>query len=390
MKLLMISTDRSIFEEDSAVRERLIEQAALVSELHVVVFTLPGEQFKKFSIGELHVYPSMSSHKLTYLPDAYEAAKRLLRRKSKHALKEEGWLVTTQDPFETGILGYLVARKFHLPLHLQLHTDPFSRAWQSEKFLNRIRYTIMLFLLHHASGIRVVSERVYRAVCASGVRKERITRVPIFVDVEKFQKAKPSFDLHQSYPEFLQIILSIGRLQPEKNYHGLIRAFARVARTHPDALLLIVGSGPLRERLLVLARSLNLHHQLRILPWARDVASYYKTCDLYVQPSLYEGWGLAVIEAMASSAPVVMTNVGCAGELIRDGETGLVAPTGNDGELANAISRMLDDNTLRATILGNAKEEVKKLATKEVTLGLYKTSWEKALVEFTCKTHEKR
>ncbi len=380
MKILMISTDRSIFEEDSAVRARLVEQAALTSDLHVIVFTPKGEQFKKFSIGEhLHIYPSWSSHKLTYLPDAYEAAKRLLRRKNKHVLKEEKWLVTTQDPFETGIVGYLISRKFHLPLHLQLHTDPFSRAWQSEKFLNRIRYVIMLFLLNHASGVRVVSERVYRAVVASGVRKEQITRVPIFVDGEKFQKAKPSFDLHQSYPEYSQIILSIGRLQPEKNYHGLIRAFARVARTHPDALLLIVGSGPLRERLLVLARSLNIHQQLRILPWARDVVSYYKTCDCYVQPSLYEGWGLAVIEAMASNAPVVMSDVGCAGEVVRNEETGLVVEVANEMDMANAVSRILDDKTLRTTILGNAKIEIKKLATKQETLELYKTSWEKAL-----------
>ena len=59
MKVLMISTDRTIFEDDSAVRERLALQAALTSELHVIVFTPKGEEFKKFSMGEhIHVYPS--------------------------------------------------------------------------------------------------------------------------------------------------------------------------------------------------------------------------------------------------------------------------------------------------------------------------------------------
>jgi glycosyltransferase involved in cell wall biosynthesis len=170
----------------------------------------------------------------------------------------------------------------------------------------------------------------------------------------------------------------MGRLQPEKNYRGLIRAFARVRKIHDDAMLLIVGSGPERDRLLSLARSLDLDECVKILPWARDVASYYKSCDLYVQPSLYEGWGLAVIEALASGAPVVMTDVGCAGEVVRNGETGMVVPPRNEQALADAVIRVLGDDTLRAAITTKAKEEVKKCVTKAETLRLYKASWEKA------------
>jgi glycosyltransferase involved in cell wall biosynthesis len=372
----MISTDRTIFEKDSAVRLRLLEQAALTSELHVIVFTPKGEQFKKFHDGKhLKVYPTSSVNKFTYLSDAYALAKKIL---PKRAHKEK-WLISTQDPFETGALGYLIARKFRLPLHLQLHTDPFSLEWRLEKFMNRSRYMIMLFLLRRASGIRVVSDRVFRSVALLGIPEERITKVPIFIDVEKFVNAVPAFDLHRSYPEFSRIVLSMGRLQPEKNYRGLIRAFARVRRIHDAALLLIVGSGPERDRLLSLARSLDLDDCVKILPWARDVASYYKSCDVYVQPSLYEGWGLAVIEALASGAPVVMTDVGCAGEVVRNDETGLVVPPHNEQALADAIVRVLSDDALRATITEKGDVEVKKCATKEETLALYKTSWENAV-----------
>jgi glycosyltransferase involved in cell wall biosynthesis len=375
IKILMISTDRSIFEKDSAVRLRLTEQAALTAELHVIVFTPKGEQFKKFTDGKhLHVYPTASVNKFTYLPDAFMLARQILRR-SAH---KEKWLVSTQDPFESGLLGYLIAWKFRLPLHLQLHTDPFSVEWRTEKFMNRARYEVMLFLLRRASGVRVVSDRVFRSVSLLGVSEERITKVPIFVDVKKFLDAVPAFDLHRSYPEFSRIVLSMGRLQPEKNYRGLIRAFARVRKIHDDAMLLIVGSGPERDRLLSLARSLDLDECVKILPWARDVASYYKSCDLYVQPSLYEGWGLAVIEALASGAPVVMTDVGCAGEVVRNGETGMVVPPRNEQALADAVIRVLGDDTLRAAITTKAKEEVKKCVTKAETLRLYKASWEKA------------
>lgn len=377
----MFSTDRSIFDPDSGVSARLREQAALVSEMHVIVFTPQGEKFKKLILGNhLTIHPTSSKSKYTYLQDAYHIGKEILH-KQKVEGNEKGhtkWLVTTQDPFETGLLGYVLSRKFHLPLHLQLHTDPFSHEWRQEKFSNRIRFIVARFLLHCAASIRVVSERTLQSVVALGVPVDRVTKVPIFVDVEKFAAAKPTFDLHQSYSRFSQIILSIGRLQPEKNYNGLIRAFAKVHKAHPETMLLIVGSGPERDKLLSIARSLEIHEAVAILPWARDVASYYKSCDIYVQPSLYEGWGMAVIEAMASGAPVVMTDVGCAGEVVRSEETGLVIKPGSEEELVFALERLLSNNALRLKLSGNSLKEVKKLATKAETLVLYLSSWEKA------------
>ncbi len=372
IKVLMISTDKSVFDADSALLSRLKEQAGLVSELHVVVFTPKGERFKKFHGGEhLTIYPTSSVGKWSYLPDAFRLAKSIIA----HHGHREKWLVSTQDPFETGALGYLIAKVLHVPLHLQIHTDPWSEEWKHERAMNRVRFALMYFLLLQASGIRVVSRRVEESVLRMGIKRECVTRVPIYTDVAMWKNAVPTFDLHVSYKMFGRIILSIGRLQPEKNFHGLIRAFAEVQKRHNDALLLIVGSGPLRERLLLLASSLGLAESVIVLPWARDVVSYYKTCDLYVQPSLYEGWGLAVVEAMASGAPVLMTNVGIAGELVRDRETGLVIPVADERALVGAMVEMLASVTLRKSLPEAAFAEVAKLPTHAETLAAYKASW---------------
>lgn len=368
----MISTDRSVFDANSAVLARLVEQAGLVSELHVIVFTPRGEKFKIFHGAEhLIIHPTSSAGKWTYLPDAFRLARSIIT----HHGNREKWLITTQDPFETGALGYLIAKTLHVPLHLQIHTDPWSEEWRHECITNRARFAVMGFLLQHTSGVRVVSKRVEESVLRSGVSKECVTRVPIFTDVRKWKVTTPTFDLHASYRMFDKIVLSIGRLQPEKNFHGLIRAFARVKKVRDDTMLLIVGSGPLRERLLLLASSLGLAGSVIVLPWARDVVSYYKTCDLYVQPSLYEGWGLAVVEAMSAGAPVLMTNVGVAGELVRDKETGIVIPAGDEGALADAMLEMLADVTLRKTLSAAAAREVEQLPTHAETLAAYKTSW---------------
>ena len=77
----MISTDRSVFDGDSAVRARLVEQASLISELHVVVLTPKGEKYKKLHIGrQLSVYPTVSMSKFGYLSDAYKIGKEILKK----------------------------------------------------------------------------------------------------------------------------------------------------------------------------------------------------------------------------------------------------------------------------------------------------------------------
>ena len=379
MKILSIGSDRDLFNVDSAVLSRVKEQAALVTEMHVVVFTPRGEKFKKIHVDKhLTIYPTSSVGKWAYLPDAFRIAKAIIPRASRehHASR---WLITTQDPFETGALGFLLGKILHVPLHLQIHTDPWSDAWKKERKLNFLRFAVMRFLLRGAAGIRVVSKRVHESVLHEGVDPACVTQVPIFTDVKAWKKEKPSFDLHQSYRLFRKIILSMGRLQPEKNFHGLIRAFARVRKIHDDALLIIVGAGPERERLQLLASSLGLHDAVVVLPWARNVVSYYKTCDLYVQPSRYEGWGLAVVEAMASGTPVLMTDVGVAGELVRDKETGLVVPVGDEEALADGIVHLLANDALRKSLAKAALHEVLHLPSHDETLALYKESWENVL-----------
>ena len=375
MRLLMLSTDRALFETDSPVRARLIEQSQLVEHIDVIVLTPYGSMFTMQEVTpSLTLHPTLSGSKFAYLPDAYALGKSILAR--RHA--SDTWLITAQDPFLIGALGYLLAKKFVLPLQLQLHTDPWSKAWRAERLRNKIEFFIATFLLSRADGIRVVSERAKRNILSLGVTPEKIIVIPIFVDVEHFMKSKPSFDLHKSYPLYPRIILSLGRLVPEKNYSKLIRAFREVHKANADAMLLIIGSGPLREQLLSLARSLDLEGIVVLLPWARDVVSYYKSADLYVQPSLYEGWGMAVVEAMASGLPVIMTDVGLAGEVLHDGKSGVIVPSTDEQTLASAMLRLLSDNELRANLGQQAQGEAAKLATKVETLALYKQSWEDA------------
>jgi glycosyltransferase involved in cell wall biosynthesis len=113
--------------------------------------------------------------------------------------------------------------------------------------------------------------------------------------------------------------------------------------THgPDgATLIVLGEGPERPRLEALARELGVR---LVLPGrVPDVASVLRRADLLVHPARWEGFGLAVLEAMLCSLPVVATNVSSLPELVVDGETGFLVPPEDVDALAAAIERALDD-----------------------------------------------
>lgn len=372
MKVISISTDRNIFATDAPVRARMIEQGALVDEMHIVIFARRSLGLLKETIPgtNITIYPTNSVSALTYIPDALAIASRIVKGVARE------WVVSTQDPFETGIVGFALRFRYGIPLHVQVHTDPFSPHWRAGSLLNHFRYGIAQFILHVADAVRVVSDRVRREVVRLRSDVNSVFMVPIFVDTAQTQVQTE--DIRGSYPHASKIVLSVGRLEAEKDFSLLIRSFRAVLEVEPQAILLIVGSGSWHQALLTEIDANDLEEKVRLLPWSHNIGSYYRAADCYVQSSRYEGWGMAVIEAMAHGAPVVMTDVGCAGEVVVDGVSGMVVPPRNEERLAQAIIQVLTNDELRAQLVDGAREMISKLATKAETLELYKASWEYA------------
>ncbi len=111
-------------------------------------------------------------------------------------------------------------------------------------------------------------------------------------------------------------------------------------------------------------------------PWTDDLVSYYKTADLFLLTSNHEGYGMSVVEAMAAGCPLIMTDVGCARELVKNEYNGLVTPIGSREGLVEGIGRMIKEPALREKLKNNGLAMVKNLPTKEEYLNLYKESWQ--------------
>jgi len=152
------------------------------------------------------------------------------------------------------------------------------------------------------------------------------------------------------------VIGSVGWLTPVKGHRVLLEAVALLRRTWPRLCVVIVGDGPLREELKRIASARGLAGAVRLLGTRADIPECLAGMDLYVQPSLNEGMGRALVEAMAAGRPVVASRVGGIPSLIEHRRTGLLVPPGDPDALAEAIAELITHPEL-ARALGHAARQ---------------------------------
>lgn len=319
MKVLMISTDRNIFKEDSAVRARMIEYGKNYDELHIIIFSKKITSETKIA-ENVFVYPTNSLSKFFYILDAIRIGKKILR--------SGGFQLTCQDPFECGFVGWKLSRKLKIPLELQIHTDIGSPYFTSLKlgwslaFLNFTRFQIAKFLLPKADKIRVVSFRIKSFLLARKIIADKIEVRPIKINLK-------TDGLPKQYPQFDFIALAVGRLEPEKNISLAIDAWQEVVKKFPRAGLIIVGSGSELKFLKFKVQSLKLGNNIAFESWTENLAVYYKTADVFLNTSFYEGYGMALAEATIADCPIVSSDVGAVNEILQSNRRLAVCPIGD-------------------------------------------------------------
>ncbi|MCK4918270.1 MAG: glycosyltransferase [Candidatus Pacebacteria bacterium] len=378
MNILILSTDKKIFEEKSLVRQRLLDYAELVDNLCVVVLNLESESYKKVRISEkCTVYPTNSVNKFLYIFDAIKIALNIKEFKSKDKKKID--LITAQDAYETGFIAWVMSRKIKTKLELQIHTDLFNKYFIKHSLANFFRSRIAKFLLSRADHIRVVSKRIQESL-PKRLQKKPITIVPIFTSSNLIQVSTPNFSLKEKYLQFKFIILMMCRLESEKNISLAISAMKDVVDIFPKTGLIIVGEGSQRKSLRRLARRKGLEEKVIFKKWTDDPISYYKTADLFLSTSNYEGYGLSLVEAIVSKCPILTTKVGIVGEVL-SGNNALLCEVGNEKCIAQSIKNIQQHPELIEELKEKAYNDfMQKIPqSRNENLALIKEGWLKTI-----------
>ncbi len=205
-----------------------------------------------------------------------------------------------------------------------------------------------------------------------GISEDRITVIYQGVDLEKFS---PTGDLQAERFEFLPYVLCVAGTDPSKNAKNLIQAFSRLpAELRNRQHLVLVGDVNRNKELQQFVKEQGITEQTvftGIVPDSQLVA-LYQQASVFVFPSLYEGFGLPVLEAMACGCPVITSNTSSLPEVV--GKAGILVNPHNTTELADAMTQVLTDASLAQTLRTMGREQAEKFSwekTARATADLY-------------------
>ncbi len=191
-----------------------------------------------------------------------------------------------------------------------------------------------------------VCEAARERFAAEGVQPQRgLLSVPNGIRLDRFKPAdtagRQALATELGWPAGSRIIGTVGRLQPVKDHALLLRAFAKVRMQVPEAVLAVVGDGPLRAALETQAEQAGISDAVRFMGDRHDVPRLLTGMDVFALSSASEGYSIALLEACAAGLPIVATDVGGNREIVRDGVNGRLVPAADVAALATALIALL-------------------------------------------------
>ena len=380
MNVLMVGTDSTLAMDKDKVtgdsQDRHILYGKYLSKLFIVVLSKKEQKLASKKLSDnVRVYPT-SSRRFFFVWDAYKIAKKICRENKID-------VITTQDPLLTGVVGYLLKRKFKIPLNVQLHGNYLNnKFWLKNYRFFFVLNTIGKFIVKRSDCVRVVSSIIKNTLINKlDIPSERLVNFPVFVNVEKFRDASKKENIEEKYQDFKNIVFFVGALTKRKNIESLLNATVDVIKGYPKTLFLIVGEGEEKAKLIRLSTKLGIGQNVilegrvnhKVLP------SYYQVSDLLVLPSWTEGFPRVVMEALVCGKPVIVSDACGVSDVVTTAECGFVFPVGRADILAEKITYLLDYSELRKEMGGRGRRYVIENLDMKKNVYKYRELYEKTV-----------
>lgn len=281
-------------------------------------------------------------------------------------IEEAIYLINTWGPFNivhshdwlVGYAGKVIKNAYKIPLVATVHATEAGRNQglytPEQNYINQIEW----WLTYEAWKVIVCSQHMVQEVKKLfNLPPDKIKLIPNGVNIAKYSQSPLK---NMSFGPG-KIVFFIGRLVREKGVQVLLEAAPQIIAAEPEVQFFIAGKGPMEQQLKEQAKSLGIESYVNFLGYVEEEIkiALYKQAAAAVFPSLYEPFGIVVLEAMAAGAPVVVSDTGGMGEIISNGFTGLKVYPGDADSLASNLIRVLKDAELTKNLTNNALSAVR-------------------------------
>jgi glycosyltransferase involved in cell wall biosynthesis len=256
-----------------------------------------------------------------------------------------------------GILSILLRRRYIFTCH-GIPKSPEMAGKLPRLFFRMYLLALEKLIISKAKALTAVSHSLLEECKKKGLTNDKMYTITnginhdftsvTFNDVERIRE---KYLLGEK-----RLIFSIGRLSHVKGFQYLITALPFISASFPNSFTVIAGSGPYRNTLLDIVKRKNLSKHIKLAGWVSEKEKYslYKCADLVVFPSIYEPFGMVILEAMSMRKPIIAFNKPPMSEIIENNVDGLLVKPGDVKKLANAILRCLTNDKLKNRLAENA------------------------------------
>ncbi|MCP4400622.1 MAG: glycosyltransferase family 4 protein [bacterium] len=311
---------------------------------------------------EVHLYILTESRYLPLLQEYTQALDQagvivIVRKMQRHFdlslirvlrkyMSRENFDIVHTHLIHADLYGTIAAKSAKTPIIISSrHNDDKFRRLTLSIWLNR-------FLARWQAQIIVISDWIGKFLQdVEKIPEEKIVRIHYGLDPAPILKlADPEYVRQQfNIPAKVPLIGTIGRLTEQKGQEFLLRAVQKVRREFPETRVLLIGDGELREKLETLVKELGIESNVIFAGYRTDALQLLSGFDIFVLPSLWEGFGLVLLEAMALKKAIVASAVSAIPESVLDGKSGILVSPQDNEQVAEALLTLLKEPKLRKT-----------------------------------------
>jgi N-acetyl-alpha-D-glucosaminyl L-malate synthase BshA len=222
------------------------------------------------------------------------------------------------------------------------------------------------FSINQSDGVTAVSEYLRNETYERFDIKKDIEVIPNFIDLDRFQKSDKNHFKKAICPNDEKVVVHVSNFREVKRVPEVVSVFSRVLKSGIDAKLLLVGDGPDRQRAEQRCRELGMCNEVRFLGKQDQVEDILSIADLFLIPSGSETFGLAALEAMSCSVPVVSSNIGGLPEVNIQGETGYLCDLDDIDCMGDHAVKILSDENLHREMSKNARKQAERFEMSKI------------------------
>lgn len=345
-RVLFITRDTSLLNQTQQTLDGFVDISELFDEVHILILR-PGIRTKTpvMRVSEnVWIYVATASHWWWTPVVGYD----LVRTELEFADGFRPDLILARDPFECGLLAYVLGLRFHRPTQLHVLEDYENHRYLKKEAHNRWRRFIARFTVPRFPSVRTVTKRM-QVRLEQKYAIEDLETLPRFNNYEKLAKVESSLDLKEKYKPFVFVMLFIGRLTHESTLHRTMEA-AKFVLTNPRVGLVVIGEGPARKEFERKAEKLGIREQVVFESIVEDIVGYLKSANILIVTDTDDDADEVAIRGAAVGTPLMLSHTEARDDIFVDGESALLCLSEDTACFSSKLGMYLNDIELRKRV----------------------------------------